>query len=311
MAEVPVGRHSVQLAGVFQFCAVSQPVLFAEVLEGAVSSLDFTVACSPAPTGQIMFQGFTHAGQSQVVTVNPDGSSAAVVLSDAAGPAWSHDRQRIAFLRDGDLYATNMDGSKQVQLTHTPESEGLPRWSPDDSKLLFYRSRGSSSPFDVYVIGADGAGEHAVFGTPDRREGAAWSPDGRKIVFPLNVADVVSLWIANPDGSGARRLTTGGIDVSPAWSPDGQRIAYRHADGPDGQQTEIYVIPANGGTSVNLTRNPAFEFDPEWSPDGQWIVFIAERNAAQALWIMRSDGSNARMVSNPAAFQFTSSPSWR
>jgi TolB protein len=257
-----------------------------------------------------MFQGFTHRGQSEVVTLNPDGSNAAVVLTDAGGPAWSHDRQRIAFERTGDLYVVNTDGTGLVQLTNTPQLEGNARWSPDDSKLLFYSRLDRSTPFDLYVIGADGTGMHSIFATAAHRASATWSPDGRRVVFALENVDEASLWIANADGSGARRLTTGGVDVSPAWSPDGKQIAYRRQDA-SGEQTEIYVIPVAGGTPVNLTRNSAFEFDPEWSPDGQWIAFVAERNAAQALWIMRSDGSDARMVSNPASFQFTSSPSWR
>lgn len=308
IADVPVGQHSVGLGGVLEFCAVGQPVQFAEVLEGAVFSLNFTIVCSLAPTGQIMFQAFTYQGQLQVVTVNPDGSNAAVVLTDAGEPAWSHDRQRIAFLRDENLYIAKDNGSGLVQLTNTPGSESEVRWSPDDSRLLYHRRTGTAS--DIFVVGDDGAGARPIFRTPGQRNSPDWSPDGRRIVYTVADVDLASLWIANADGSAARRLTSDGANVSPAWSPDGKQIAYRHQDVP-GEQTEIYVIPAAGGTPLNLTQNPAFEFDPEWSPDGQWIAFIAERNAAQALWIMRADGSDARLVSSRASFQFTSSPSWR
>jgi hypothetical protein len=311
ISDVAVGAHSVQLGGAAAFCGVTgATVQTVNVVAGATTSLAFAVYCARAPTGQILFNGFTFQGIGQIVRINPDGSSPAVLQQDARGPAWSHDRGRIAFERDDDIYAVNADGSGLVQLTNTPESEHSVRWSPDDGRLLFYRKRDGGGPLDVFVMQADGAGAHPVFGTPAKRETPAWSPDGSRIVFALEVGEQASLWTANADGSGAVQLTSNAVDFSPAWSPDGGRIAYRHAS-EQGGSTEIYVIGVNGTNPVNLTQNQVDEYDPEWSPDGEWIAFISNRASSQALWIMRADGSMPQRVSSPASFQFTSSPTWR
>lgn len=62
---------------------------------------------------------------------------------------------------------------------------------------------------------------------------------------------------------------------------------------------------------MNLTQNSLDDYEPEWSPDGEWIAFISNHAFSQALWVMRADGTMAQRVSNPASFQFTSSPNWR
>ena len=53
-------------------------------------------------------------------------------------------------------------------------------------------------------------------------------------------------------------------------SPDGTRIAFSSIRD---RNLEIYVMDADGGNPVNLTRDPAADRGPAWSPDGQRIAF--------------------------------------
>jgi Ca2+-binding RTX toxin-like protein len=70
----------------------------------------------------------------------------------------------------------------------------------------------------------------------------------------------------NADGTNQQRVTVDPAqDDTPAWSPDGQKITF--VSGRDGGNFEVYIVNADGtGPVVNLTNNPAFEFDTDWQP---------------------------------------------
>ena len=80
-----------------------------------------------------------------------------------------------------------------------------------------------------------------------------------------------SIFVANANGSGVRRLTHAPqrFDSAPAWSPDGTRIAF--AGSFDWHASKVYVMRADGRGLRRLTRLPAtaMEGEPAWSPDGR------------------------------------------
>jgi WD40 repeat protein len=95
------------------------------------------------------------------------------------------------------------------------------------------------------------------------------------------LAPLAGIYIANADGSGITRLTTGG---RPAWSPNGQRIAFQR----DGL---VYVTSAADSSDVFLTMGSY----PAWSPDGHRIVFTDSAGIS----VMNADGSGiTRLISH-------------
>jgi DNA-binding SARP family transcriptional activator len=79
------------------------------------------------------------------------------------------------------------------------------------------------------------------------------------------------------------------------WSPDGRQIVFNA--GPDPNRSgrhdhKLYVINADGLGLRQITSGGTNDVMPAWSPDGEWIAF--HRNGE--LWIVRPDGSAARML---------------
>jgi Tol biopolymer transport system component len=90
-------------------------------------------------------------------------------------------------------------------------------------------------------------------------------PANAAIVYERGV-NKRSVYIANDDGTGARRLVSGGD--APHLSPDGQTVIYTaNAD----SDPELREIPAAGGESKLLLSQAQYgSFD--WSADGRWVV---------------------------------------
>jgi Tol biopolymer transport system component len=107
----------------------------------------------------------------------------------------------------------------------------------------------------------------------------------------------------DPNGSNQTNLTNSpdAADASPNWSPDGTKIAF-NSNKDNSDNSEIYVMDANGSNVVRLTNNPAGDYAPVWSPDGARIAFVTDRDGNFEIYVMEADGSNQiNLTNNPAA----------
>jgi len=84
------------------------------------------------------------------------------------------------------------------------------------------------------------------------------------------------LWSVAREGGDARQLTTGGRERLPVFSPDGRWIAF---SGEYDGNTDVYVMPAEGGEPRRLTWHPAADLVTGWTPDSKRVLFRSEREA--------------------------------
>ena len=84
---------------------------------------------------------------------------------------------------------------------------------------------------------------------------------------------------------------------NPIVSPDGKQIAFtvQTTDWNENRfDTEIW-ISKEGRKPFRLTNTAkASSTNPAFSPDGQWIAFLADRGNKTQIYVMRSDGGEAR-----------------
>src|SRR3712207_4411648 len=79
-----------------------------------------------------------------------------------------------------------------------------------------------------------------------------------------------SVWIANDDGSGARKLASNaGL---PKISPDGTMVAY--VANIISRRPRVVIEPAEGGEARTVIDRWGFGA-ANWSPDGKYLVAIA------------------------------------
>ncbi|MEQ4305203.1 cell wall-binding repeat-containing protein [Plantactinospora sp. B6F1] len=87
------------------------------------------------------------SGPSQVGVF--DGSGYHTILDDASNPSISPNGKRVAFVRGGQIYAANIDGSNVVAVTSNAVSHDHPTWSPDGNTIAFTNGSGvATAPAD-------------------------------------------------------------------------------------------------------------------------------------------------------------------
>ena len=180
-------------------------------------------------------------------------------------PLFSPDGTKIALIEtkviDPDflLSVVDINGENKNRLRILHSLNDRPHtWSPDGKKIAFCDSG------NVYIVDVDsGNWEKITCTAPDGTEICAvdidWSPEGGKLAIAA-IGDTQGIWIANCDGSDARRITEH-RDRCPEWSPNGTKIAFHSLRG--GNQ-DIYIMDSDGQNITRLTENTAFDGQPSW-----------------------------------------------
>jgi tricorn protease len=117
------------------------------------------------------------------------------------------------------------------------------------------------------------------------------------------------LWTVSREGGVATRPTSGAGAVSlPSFSPDGQEIAFT---GDYNGNSDVYVIPAQGGEPRRLTYHPSPDMVVGWTRDGNDVLFASTRRSYESfnrLFTVSRDGGFPTELPLPIAAEGSYSP---
>jgi Tol biopolymer transport system component len=223
---------------------------------------------------------------------------------------------QIAFVREGDIYIVNSDGTGTTRLTSNSAPDVNPAWSPDGERIAFASDRDGNR--EIYVMNADGTQVVRLTNNAAADYLPAWSPDGKLIAFVSERDGNAEIYVMNADGTNPRRLTgNDAIDTEPAWSPDGRKIAFRsgrsfnfYDPGWSVGNGNLYVMNADGSGITQLTSNAYPDMQPAWSPDGATIAFRSgDGNGLHDIYSMKPDGTDKKRLTVDTNYD-RNNPSW-
>ena len=197
----------------------------------------------------------------------------ALALASCAGP--TADRPLTSVTSTASSAA-----AAQVAPTPTPVPTPM-AIRPGEPWILYEWFQESKDTKDLFLVRPDGSDAHPIVtDVPGEHKAASWSPDGTTIAFVVRDAETPdgSIWTANADGSGAKRLFDGGDACQsvfhPSWSPDGRKLAMVCYPSSPHSSIGVLDLPSMVLTTIATVDLPEFlDNPPRWSPDGTTIAF--------------------------------------
>lgn len=154
-----------------------------------------------------------------------------------------------------------------------------------NTDIVFDSNR--SGNFGIYRLSSSKGEVSKIFDSELHEMYPSPSPDGKKIVFArsktLKREDPGEVWIANIDGSDARKLASPG--TFPTFSSDGKTVYYELL------RRKLMAVPVEGGESTELFPKQNkhfgnhFVIKPKVSPDSSKVSFSSDKHGRWNSWL--------------------------
>jgi dipeptidyl aminopeptidase/acylaminoacyl peptidase len=192
--------------------------------------------------------------------ISPDGKWVLYVLSSVDTAKDSRNR---------DIWMVSWDGKEQVQLTNGPESESLPRFSPDGRYISFIASRGDGDDkiekkSQVYLLDRRGGEAKKLTEVKSGIEDYTWRPDGSGILLVMK----------DPDYS-----DTAKTKIRKPYVLNRYHFKQDYEGYLDNRKDHLYYFDIKTKRTDTITRGIYNETNPAYSPDGNTIAFVSNHTA--------------------------------
>jgi dipeptidyl aminopeptidase/acylaminoacyl peptidase len=191
-----------------------------------------------------------------------------------------------------------------------------PQLSADGTRVLFVRTttdgKTGKRNADIWTVPADGSAAPKEFVGGDSSDNTPrYSPDGRRVAFLSTRDGAPQIYVADANGSGARKVTNLSMGVQPplVWSGDGTRVAFVSDVYP-----ECTDEACNKRRSEEAEKNPVkvhrltrllYRHWDEWRENIRHHVFVADVTNGTPLDVTRGDYDSPPGQQEDAAIAFS------
>ena len=185
--------------------------------------------------------------------------------------SFSPDGQWVAYVHypEGTVWRSKIDGTERLQLTSSPNSGLVPRWSPDGKQILV-ALYSYQNPEHLFLIARDGGTPVPLFpNDASAMQDGTWSPDGKRIIFSAAPGGAqAELRMVELDTHRVETLPGSQGLFSPRWSPDGRYVAALML-GPTNLM--LFDFQKQAWKEISNTSNLGWL---NWSKDGGYIYYL-------------------------------------
>ena len=271
------------------------------------------------------YLSFENVGDAQI---SPDGKMVAYTVTTV---------DQKANRRMSRIWVTPIGGGAAMAETLDTVSSNAPRWSPDGKYLAFVSARDKERP-QIWLLSMNGGEARRLTNLENGVSNIEWSPNSTRLLClsrtgppPSKTSDVrhythinykfndtgyfderrSHVEVIDAKTGAAKQITDGHDwnDLDPHWSPDSTRIAFvsnrtGHEFDSD-HNSDVWVIPAEGGALTRISTHEGPDRNPRWSPDGKWIAYLGaedEEDPAQ-IFVAPAEGGASRTAAKNFDYQ--------
>jgi Tol biopolymer transport system component len=236
----------------------------------------------------------------------------------------SRDKQWVAFdywrrgSQSQDIWVFNVGQRKFARITQGEWFDEMPAWSPDSTRLAFYRTEPrvghgwgtGETTHPAYALWVwdrrtsqsrqvAAPGQYAYYG----RRSLVWSPDGTKVLHQWasdQSKEAAGVYLVDVNTGETRRLSQ---EAGPAegpvtiylFSPDGRRVLYA-------MRGHLFVVGSDGRGRVPVLAGRPFAL-AKWDTDGSRIFVLEVRGDHWQWSSARPDGSDLQPITPPPGYR--------
>jgi Tol biopolymer transport system component len=293
---------------------------------GATASLnpDMTIRVLPIPFAQFAYPGLSKDGnwvafpaanantKWDIYYMHVSGSESRRVTTDSIGSGFnliadiSPDGSLIAYQRPSaspigigiEICVISSVGGPSKRIV---QNGNLARWRPDGQRIGYVRFGDPTlkPAYQLWSIKPDGSDNRAEFfdtiGYAGRfsRYSYNWSPDGRSIAWIRSFREGYQEVITRELESGKeRQLTFDRKNIDDvAWTKNGFIAYSSNRSG----NTNLWIVPAEGGATQQLTKGSGPDIGMSASADGQSLLYLQQQQVG-SMWVANLNSNSSKQL---------------
>ncbi len=231
----------------------------------------------------------------------------------SADASLSRDGNKVAFFgeRAGrmELWGKSIVDGREAPITNH-DSFGLAQWSPDGTRLAYWRGKSGTGEGQFIERSAESGIEEPLTALSNRGGPVwDWSWDGKSLLVLQEDSEThrMEVWllpvpaVPHADATPRKIISDPLYDVYQSnFSPDGRWIVFEAArNSPRAAESKLFVIRVTGGPWIPITEGKYWDDKPRWSPDGKTIYFISGPGGFFNVWGIRFDSAQGKPVGEP------------